>query len=130
MKIISFAKTTPAVIARRKTRTRRFWNSNYASLFHAGDLCQAWDHVPRVKGAKRVETIRLTADPKWEERGTPIGLMDHDAEGFTYLRSLTLDQRLPDELEVLWASWSRDGSPGCWVVNFEYVDEALREAGA
>jgi uncharacterized protein YqfB (UPF0267 family) len=64
-RIIAFAHTTPALLAGRKTVTRRAWNDDYAGKFRAGDLVQAYNRSPRF-GGQRVAYIRLTADPYWE----------------------------------------------------------------
>lgn len=61
MKIISFAWTTGALLAGRKTATCRGWDERYARRFRAGDLVAAYDRSPRFKG-KQVATIRLTHD--------------------------------------------------------------------
>lgn len=82
MRIISFAWTTDALIAGRKTCTCRDWDDDYAASFRAGDLVAAYDRSPRFKG-NLIATIRLTHDatygrlseivPDWYER-----------EGFAY----------------------------------------------
>ncbi|MBW2053822.1 MAG: ASCH domain-containing protein [Deltaproteobacteria bacterium] len=46
MKIVSFAWTTEALLAGRKTVTRRCWNERYAGRFKSGDLVQAYDRNP------------------------------------------------------------------------------------
>jgi len=82
-KIISFAYTTPALLAGRKTCTRRDWDAAYAARFHRGDLVRAYDRSPRF-GGRHVADIVLTADPVLE----PIAQMpasDYEAEGFAYL---------------------------------------------
>lgn len=119
VKIISFAKTTPALLAGRKTRTRREWSAKHAARFKAGELCQAWDHVPRVKGAKRVGTIRLTAAPRWEAKGAPVPMDDWEREGFAYLWEIGA---MPSELKDLWLDWIIHGSTGLWVVDFDPVE--------
>ena len=82
MKIISFAWTTPALLAGRKTVTRRTWTPGYAAGFEAGDMVQAYDKSPR-NGGRRVAIILLTADPDW----APMRLIpdaDYEAEGFRF----------------------------------------------
>lgn len=89
MRIVSFAYTTPALLAGAKTVTRRDWNPAYAAGFRRNDLVAAWDRSPRF-GGRPVAIIRLTADPVRE----PIGYMmdlDYDAEGFRWLHD-HLDQ--------------------------------------
>lgn len=121
MKIISFAKTTPALLAGRKTVTRRAWTAKHAAIFHAGDLCQAWDHVPRVKGAHRVGTIELISDPWWEEPSARVPFMEYDREGFSYLAERG---QFVGELLALWARWRAQGSDGLWVVEFRLIRHA------
>ena len=65
MLIISFAKTTPALLAGIKTVTRRFWTAGHAAKFRKGMKVQAWDKSPRYHG-KQVGVIRLTEKPYLE----------------------------------------------------------------
>ena len=62
MKIISFAWTTDALLAGKKTVTRRDWDDRYARRFQAGDICAAYDKSPRF-GGKKVAEIKLTTKP-------------------------------------------------------------------
>jgi hypothetical protein len=119
MKIISFAYTTPALLAGRKTRTRRLWDDAYAQRFHKGDLVQAWDHVPRVKGAKRVGTIRLTAEPR-KEHISDMPAWDYEREGFAYLneKGLTI---WGDNPHKAFDDWREKGDNEYWVIDFELV---------
>ena len=115
MKIISFAWTTPALIAGRKTVTRRDWDRDYAERFQAGELIAAYDRSPRFKG-KQVATIRLTEKPHFCNE-TPIE--DWEGEGFAYLESIgaKVNGHTPREL---WDDW-REETPFMWVVRFEVV---------
>lgn len=63
MLIISFAWTTPSLLAGAKTRTRRAWQTPYARQFKRGMLCKAYDKSPRFHG-RQVATVRLTDDPR------------------------------------------------------------------
>ena len=65
MKIISFAWTTPALLAGRKTVTRREWAHSHAKGFQNAQLVQAYDKAPFL-GGKRVAIIRLTQAPRLE----------------------------------------------------------------
>ena len=120
MKIISFAETTPALLAGAKTVTRREWTEKHARSFKAGELVQAWSKGPRVKGAKRIGTVRLTGAP-YLEWSCEAGDEDYDAEGFTYLaeRGLTLFGGVTPR--DLWAHWQANQVP-LWVVRFELVE--------
>ncbi len=60
--LISFAWTSKAFLAGIKTVTRRFWSPSYASKFHAGDIVDAYDKLPR-NGGQRIGKIRLIKDP-------------------------------------------------------------------
>lgn len=116
--ILSFAETTPALLAGAKTVTRREWHPNHARKFTAGALVQAWDKTPRVKGAKRVGTIRLTASPVLESTSL-LRPEDWADEGFEYMTEH--DQAVFGERPLdVWLDWvtrPRD----LWVVRFELV---------
>lgn len=119
MRNISFAWTTPAVLARRKTVTRREWNDDYGERFQSGDLVAAYDRNPRFKG-KQIGVIRLTSKPR---RTTLIPAEDWEGEGFAYLESIgaKVNGMTPRQL---WDDWMSD-PPGFersfWVVRFEIV---------
>ena len=124
MKIISFAWTTPAFLAGRKTRTRRDWSDDYAKRFHVGDVCQAWDHVPRVKGAKRVGTLRITGLKKEDLREMPDE--DFEKEGFAYLEETGFKIWDMDAREAF-GEWKlnadiQDEPTMMWVVDFEKTE--------
>jgi len=84
MKIISFAWTTPALLADppRKTVTRRNWKPEYAKRCKKGDLVAAYDKVP-FHGGKHVATIQLTQDvyPEWSFW---MPDEDYEVEGFAF----------------------------------------------
>jgi hypothetical protein len=124
--IISFAWTTPALLAGAKTRTRREWSPGHAAQFHAGDLVDAWNQTPRVNSARRgiaiarkVATIRLTADPHL--RMSDITLPDdYQREGFDwFLRHGTDSDRA--RVALIWQDWHLEPH-WLWVVEFELVD--------
>ena len=119
MMIISFAETTPALVAGAKTVTRREWHPNHARKFTADALVQAWDKTPRVKGARRVGTIRITQAP-YIELSTDAPIADFDREGFTFManRGLTLFGGM-SPVDV-WRDWHTTARP-LWVVRFELV---------
>ena len=115
--IISFAWTTPAFLARRKTRTRREWSDDYAKRFHVGDIVQAWDHVPRVKGAKKIGELKITGLKKESISLMPDG--DFEKEGFAYLAENSysfLDQEPHDYFD----KWKSAGGD-YWVIDFVRV---------
>jgi hypothetical protein len=117
VKIISFAWTTPALLAGKKTVTRRDWNPRYAATFRSGELVAAYDRQPRYRG-KQVAVIRLTATPTLESTAdAPEG--DYAAEGFEYLAELgaKIDGLSAPALWRVWHWKPRD----MWVVRFELV---------
>jgi len=131
MKIISFAWTTPALLALRKTVTRRDWKEKYASGFHAGDEVQAWDKLPRNHG-RPIATIELTAEPSLE----PYAEMpddDYEAEGFKFFEEhpeflpadapwSTMNRQVFDQ--------SRRDARGrrLWVIRFRLVESLVSPA--
>jgi len=82
MKIISFAWTSGAFEAGRKTVTRRRWKDIYAKLFKAGDICQAYDKSPRC-GGKRIGYLRIESVTEEAMRDMPDS--DFEAEGLAWL---------------------------------------------
>lgn len=125
--IISFAWTTPALLAGAKSCTRREWDDGYARRFRDGELVDAYDRSPRAGGHK-VATVRLTVAPTFElMRAMPDG--DYEAEGFAWLYAHpeALPKRFRGNSAAL-ESFSRAGfaawrsEPGSmWVVRFELV---------
>ncbi|MDE2104298.1 MAG: hypothetical protein KGL39_44080 [Patescibacteria group bacterium] len=136
--IISFAHTTPALIARRKTVTRREWQDDYAARIARqvpGLLADAWNVSPRVVDRKtgkpiggKVATIKLLSVTK--EPMTSMPDEDYEGEGFGYL------YEHPESLpKTLWGEpvGRADFSPAAfdhwrsspaemWVVRFELID--------
>lgn len=71
--IVSFAWTTGALLAGRKTCTRRRWSDEYfqqwVRAYQEGRIVHdAYDRSPRAGGHKVAE-IRLTCRPYWERLG-------------------------------------------------------------
>ncbi len=123
-KLISFAWTTPALLAGSKTCTRRDWDPAYAARFHRGEALQAYDRSPRFKG-RHVADIVLTADPVLE----PICAMppeDWAAEGFEWLHthpeaiSAAAQRMFGDFSQERFGQWRRSGV-SLWVVRFKLV---------
>lgn len=115
MKIISFAWTTPALLARHKTCTRRDWNKEYAKRFMRGELAQAYNNSPRI-GGKPVGIIMLTQSP-YPEWSNDIPASDWKAEGFEYLTEIgaTVHGLTPRQV---WDDWKQRPRV-LWVVRFE-----------
>lgn len=122
MPIISFSWTTPALIALRKTATRRNWNPDYAKRFKKGSIMAAYNKSPRIKG-QRVGIIKLIDDPVFEL----LSLMpdsDFEAEGFAFLSQNPhlLPKTMP--YDVFWegfCAW-RDSGGSMWIVRFEVLE--------
>lgn len=126
MNIISFAYTTPALLAGAKRVTRRDWKPEHAAKFRAGMRCLAYDKSPRI-GGKSVAIIRLLKEPLFEPMvSTPDS--DFEKEGFAWLvqnRPLVW-RKFAGEVGELdpWAwfnAWRQIGGSR-WVVRFELID--------
>jgi len=126
MKIISFAKTTAALLAGRKTVTRRYWNPRHAESFKPGEIVQAWDKSPRY-GGKKVAEIKIVAVYKEMMKDAPEE--DYVKEGFQYmcdnniaLYKIGKNEQLPNEAYWRWWKTTKDErwiQP--YVVRFEVV---------
>jgi len=123
MRIISFAWTTPALLARQKSVTRRDWKYDYAKTFKAGENLQAWNKNPRLKHyprfmARKVGEIQLREDPYLEPLAE-VPLADWVEEGFEYLQShgYKIDGIAPIDL---WNGW-KISDESRWVNRFEIV---------
>lgn len=126
--IISFAWTTPALLAGAKTVTRRAWMPVTAAKFHVGDVVDAWNQTPRVNSARRgiriarqVATIRITRDP-WVQNTREVGPDDYRREGFEWLFDHDTDApcsaRMIGAITKEWRERPRD----LYVVEFELVE--------
>lgn len=119
MKIISFARTTAALVARRKSVTRREWTDRHAAGFKVGDLAQAWSASPHRKG-KKVGIIRITA--LYKEATCLIPDSDWEAEGFEYMQEHGIDLGKDLSCPRLWQLWKEDQTGfATWVIRFEVV---------
>lgn len=125
--IISFAWTTPALLAGQKTVTRRDWNPKHAARFEVGMLVDAWDKSPRFKGHK-VATIRLTETPH-QELSSDIPDADWYAEGFEY--AMAHDLRFQNKVTAreVWDFWKVEPHLQ-WIVRFEVVELVASEGKA
>lgn len=128
---ISFGWTWPALVAGRKTVTRRKWKDVHASKFKAWDRVECLDKDARA-GGKVVALVQLTQDPHFE-LPLDIGDDEYEAEGFGYF------EEHPDKLPAggkwkrmdravfeHWRTYEMD--PHFWVIRFRLV--AVRENGA
>lgn len=78
--IISFALTEQELLTGKKTVTRRRWKPVTAAKFKAGTIHQAWSNLPYVTGARKLGTIKASADA-YQERLADISAADLLAEG-------------------------------------------------
>lgn len=117
--IISFAETTSALQARRKTVTRREWNPNHARKFSSNLRVQAWDKTPRVRGAKRVGTIEIERAP-YVEMSDEIPEEDWEGEGFAYMQEHGLWLFGGMSPREVWDLWHDQPTP-LYVVRFAVV---------
>lgn len=121
MKAISFAWTTAAFQARRKTVTRREWKDDYARSFKKNEIVAALNKVYRA-GGRRIGLIRLTCDP-YKESESLMPDSDYEAEGYAFL-----DEH-PEFKPVQWhdvnlrEKFEQDRCLGLevWVVRFEIL---------
>jgi hypothetical protein len=123
--IISFAHTTPALLAGAKTVTRRTWTPKHAAQIKAGMLVDAWDHSPRVRGSHKVATIRIVRDP-WIQNSRELLEDDYHREGFAWLDANLHESRwLTNLARIAWRQsfelW-RDLEEDCYVVEFELLE--------
>lgn len=116
--IISFAWTTDAFIAGRKTKTRRQWTSNYVKRFKIGDICKAYDRQPRF-GGKQIGLIQLLKDPYWQHI-SDMPDSDFEAEGFAYMEEQGIEIWGKDARQAF-EDW-RCGDGYYWVTEFKKLD--------
>lgn len=120
--IISFAKTTGALQAKRKRRTRREWSDAHAAsvtkAFREGKTFDAWNYSPRVKSRDphKVETIRLTQAPFRQMSNEYEPGEDFEAEGFGWM----CENGMRAEVEAIEIDWCSRPRP-LYVVDFEVV---------
>jgi hypothetical protein len=114
--IISFAWTTPALLAGAKTMTRRDWTHDHARRFTVGRLVDAWDRSPRTRQGRKVAVIKITREPY---RSSTVDLTEDDyrREGFEWLREHGHRQTVAKVME----SWGVNPRE-VWVVEFELVE--------
>lgn len=83
--IMSFAYTTPALLALQKTVTRRDWTSQHAAKFTPGMIVDAWNYSPRMVKCNphkvaEIEIVSITPHPVAAMPDT-----DYKEEGFEFL---------------------------------------------
>jgi len=119
--IISFAYTTPALLAGAKTVTRRDWKPEHAGRFPIFHPVDAYDRSPR-NGGRKVGTVRVLS-----LRRELIGLMpdsDYEAEGFAWLHANGVtpppSSGFPDFSRATFDAWRASGAL-LYVVRFELL---------
>jgi hypothetical protein len=125
--VISFAWTTPALLAGAKTVTRRDWHDGYARQFRDGTLIDAFDRTRRNNG-KKIATIRLVGDVAFEANAV-MSDADYWGEGYAWLQAhperqpkqILGDYVHPDTFTRAGFNRWRQNGGAMWVVRFELV---------
>jgi hypothetical protein len=117
---ISFAWTTPALLAGAKTVTRRDWKDTHARRFNRGMTATALNRQRRF-GGKPVALIRLTVQP-YKERTCEIPDSDWFEEGFAWLEENGIEKSKLKPREI-WLKWKTDRENSLWVVRFQLVKQ-------
>lgn len=118
--IVSFSWTTSALLAGRKTVTRRGWDASYAKRFKPGMLVQAYDRSPR-NGGKRVAIIRILSVTYEADADAPDS--DYEAEGFDYLVEQWYE---PAEMDAVRRGVDPDDDDRCHRAWLKLVERGLR----
>jgi len=119
MRNLSFALTTAQMRANTKTVTRRDeWTATHAEHFRAGQLVDAWDRLPRVKGAQKIGVVRVTKAP-YRQRSDEIPPEAWHAEGFAWMQSYGSLADMQRATQI-WVGW-REHPVELYVLEFELV---------
>lgn len=129
MRILSFARTTAALIAGHKSVTRREWSATtFAAIRRAFDgaiargerglRVQAWSASPHRKG-KKVGEILITSLTLEHTHTIPDS--DWEAEGFAYMAEHGIDLGREFSVAKCWESWRHDPDLTTAVIRFEVV---------
>jgi len=125
--IISFAWTTAALLAGRKSRTRRYWKPEYAARFKPGSLHDAYDRSPRYHG-KKVGTVQITRRP-YQQHTSKMTEEDYEAEGFKWMEENNKRIRFTTP-RAFFEGWKLNGQV-VYVVDFQFFPlEGSAEPGA
>lgn len=126
--IVSFAWTSAALLSGAKTVTRRDeWTATHATHFRVGQLVDAWDRLPRVRGAKRIGVVRVTK-AAYRQRSSEIPPDAWHAEGFAWMQAYgTSDDAV--RASGIWLGW-REHPVDLWVLEFELVSTICPSCGA
>jgi hypothetical protein len=129
--ILAFSKTTEALLAGRKSVTRREWGDrHYENVKRKFDDAtakgepfhmQAWSASPH-RGGKQIGKVVITSLTREPTRDIPDS--DWEAEGFEYMEHNGIDVG-PDQACVeLWNQWRSDQDKITTVVRFELTDDS------
>lgn len=119
MLYISFAWTTQAFLADAKSRTRRYWNDDYAQRFikayQRQETIGALNKLFRAGGEKMGELI-LTTEPHKELTGL-MNELDYEAEGLAWMERLGILIRGQTPRQFF-EDWKRKNDLP-WVIDFK-----------
>ena len=129
--IISFAWTTAALLAGRKTVTRRQWSRAYAARFYRGMIVDAYDRQPRY-GGKRIAVIQLTHVPIYQ-LDADMQDADFEGEGFAFMAEHpelipAAFKMQPHETMLDRFNLWRESGGSSWVIRFKLV-QVIKESG-
>jgi hypothetical protein len=119
MRIISFAWTTPAVVMKVKSVTRRTWDSKYAKTFYKGEVLQAWDKSPRY-GGKKFGEIQLVEQP-YQQNMINAPDSDYILEGFEFMAANNIKCGKFIPTPAYWRAWKASREI-VWVVRFQILN--------
>lgn len=119
---LSFGWTWPAVAAREKTRTRRFWKEVHARKFRQGMIVNGIDKDRRA-GGRPFCTIEILVAPYLQ----PLSEMpdsDYEAEGFAYLDAhrYLIPRSMPITVTREGFNAWRQGGGTPYVVEFKIIE--------
>jgi hypothetical protein len=117
---LSFAWTTPAIVSRAKSVTRRNWKPRHARKFRAGQRVVATDRQRR-NGGVAVAILTLRETP-YQENIAEAPDHDYQREGFAWLyahpEAIPKRYQLDDVSLEGWARWKATEQV-LWVVRFD-----------
>ena len=126
--IVSFAWTVPALLSGSKSVTRRDeWTATHAEHFRPGQLVDAWDRLPRVKGAQKIGVICVARAP-YRQRSSEIPPDAWHAEGFAWMQSYGSSDDIVRASRI-WLGW-REHPVDLYVLEFALVSTICPACGA
>lgn len=113
--ILTFRWTTEALLAGKKTVTRREWTDRHAAKFREGMIVDAWDKNPRNHGRR---VARILVKSVTRERSGTMPREDYRNEGFAYLYG---KYGIEGASLTAFEAWRRADVP-LWVVRFVVIE--------